>query len=405
MAGQSLKQQDHPTLSSHWNSRAMVFVVVFSLFIDYFLYGLLFPLAAHSPSGLKGEREYALLYGVYAISVLLVTPVFGYLGNRIGGRLNMLYGAALAVCAIALFGLTSSFSLLLLAKICQGAASAALWTSGLALIAANFAEQRVEMLGYAFAGGTFGSVAGPIAGGFLYHLGGYKFPFLITGLLIAIDVALIARFLPRSETIPKETVPLRTLVFSNSVAIPALAVALAAFSLGLIDAQMPVRLARAGVTSMAIGLMFTIGTLVYGLSAPLVGRVSNRLPIGKVIVLGTIGMAAALPLLAIFNGVILVCAVLALVNISYALMLNPASAELGNVVDRSGLSCYSTVYAVFNIFYSIGMLGTATLASSALRLVDFRGVLLCASGILLLSITVLKNLELPQKAVTASSGG
>jgi MFS transporter, DHA1 family, solute carrier family 18 (vesicular amine transporter), member 1/2 len=405
MAGQSLKQQDHPTLSSHWHSRAMVFVVVFSLFIDYFLYGLLFPLAAHSPSGLKGEREYALLYGVYAISVLLVTPVFGYLGNRIGGRLNMLYGAALAVCAIALFGLTSSFSLLLLAKICQGAASAALWTSGLALIAADFAEQRVEMLGYAFAGGTFGSVAGPIAGGFLYHLGGYKFPFLITGLLIAIDVALIARFLPRSETIPNETVPLRTLVFSNSVAIPALAFALAAFSLGLIDAQMPVRLARAGVTSMTIGLMFTIGTLVYGLSAPLVGRVSNRLPIGKVIVLGTIGMAAALPLLAIFNGVILVCAVLALVNISYALMLNPASAELGNVVDRSGLSCYSTVYAVFNIFYSIGMLGTATLASSALRLVDFRGVLLCASGILLLSITVLKNLELPQKAVTASSGG
>lgn len=405
MAGQSLKQQDHPTRSSHWNSRALVFVVVFSLFIDYFLYGLLFPLAAHSPSGLKGGREYALLYGVYAISVLLVTPVFGYLGNRIGGRSNMLYGAALAVCAIALFGLTSSFSLLLLAKVCQGAASAALWTSGLALIATNFPDQRVEMLGYAFAGGTFGSVTGPIAGGFLYHVGGYRFPFLITGVLVAIDAALIAHFLPRSETAPKKTVPLRTLVFSRSVAIPALAIALAAFSLGLIDSQMPVRLARVGVPSMAVGLIFTIGTLVYGLSSPLVGRVSDCVPIEKVIVLGTIGMAAELPLLAIFNGVILVCAVLALVNISYAFMLNPASAELGNVVDRSGLSCYSTVYAVFNIFYSIGMLGTATLASSALRVVDFRGVLLCGSAILLLSITVLKNLELPQKAITAGSGG
>jgi MFS family permease len=113
---------------------------------------------------LNGEGHVALLYGVYAISVLLVTPVFGYLGNRIGGRSTMLCGTELAVCAISLLGVAPNPPLLLFGKFCQGAASAALWTSGLALIATKYVEKRVEMLGYAFAGGTFGSVVGPIAG-------------------------------------------------------------------------------------------------------------------------------------------------------------------------------------------------------------------------------------------------
>lgn len=380
-------------------------VIASSLFIDYFLYGILFPLAAHSPARLEGEGQFALLYGAYAMSVLLVTPVFGYLGDRIGGRSTMLCGVALAACAISLFCFASSFPVVLLGKFCQGAASAALWTSGLALIARNYGEKRVEMLGYAFTGGTFGSVIGPIAGGFLYHAGGYRLPFLITGVLVAFDAALIVLILPAGGTGQRETLDFRALILNRSVMTPALAVALAAFSVGIVEPLLPVRLARYGATSMAVGIVFTISAFVYGLSAPLVGRVSDRTPIHKLIVLGTIAMAVTLPLLAVFKGVILVCVALSLVNISFAFMLNPASAELGNVVDRASMSCYSVVYAVYNIFYSIGMLATAALASGAARLLGFRGVLLCASAILLLSIPLLALAGPQQRVVSASSGG
>jgi DHA1 family solute carrier family 18 vesicular amine transporter 1/2 len=383
----------------------MVAVIAFCLFLDYFLYGLLFPLAAHSPAGLKGEGHLALLYGVYAISVLLVTPVFGYLGDRIGGRSTMMCGAGLAVCAVSLLGLAPSLWLLLLGKFCQGAASAALWTSGLALIAENYAEKRVVMLGYAFTGGTFGSVAGPIAGGLLYHAGGYKLPFLTTGVAFAIAAALIARLVPAGGIQRKEPVGFLALVRNRSLMVPAVAIALAAFSVGIIEPLLPVRLARYGATSMAIGILFTVSTLVYGLSAPVVGRVSERIPVQKVIVCGTIAMAATLPFLALFKGVILAGITLSLVNISYAFMLNPASAELGNVVDRSGMSSYAAVYAVYNIFYSIGMLTTAALASAAARLLNFWGVLLCASAILLLSIPFLIKTGASRRVVTAASDG
>ncbi len=382
----------------------MVAVIAFSLFLDYFLYGLLFPLVAYSPVGLKGEGHLALLYGVYAISVLLVTPVFGYLGDRIGGRSTMLCGAVLAVSAVSLLGVAPSLSLLLLGKFCQGAASAALWTSGLALIATNYVEKRVEMLGYAFTGGTFGSVIGPIAGGLLHHAGGYRLPFLITGIAFAIAAALIALVVPAGGIQRNEPVDFRALL-NKSLMVPAVAIALAALSVGIIEPLLPVRLARYGATSIAIGIIFAVSTLVYGLSAPLVGRVSERIPIQRVIVLGTIAMAATLPFLAFFKGVILVGITLSLVNIAYAFMLNPASAELGNVVDRSGMSCYSAVYAVYNIFYSIGMLATATLASAAARLLNFWGVLLCVSAILLLSLPFLIKAGPPRRVVSVASDG
>jgi MFS family permease len=200
-------------------------------------------------------------------------------------------------------------------------------------------------------------------------------------------------------------VDFRALIFNRSMMVPALAVALAAFSLGIIEPLLPVRLARYGATSMAIGIIFTVSALVYGLSAPLVGRVSERMPIQKVIASGTIAMAFTLPFFGIFTRVYLIGITASLANVWYAFMLNPASAELGNVVDRSGMSCYSAVYAVYNVFYSVGMLATAALVSGAVRLLGFWGVLLSAAISLLLSAFFLIKLAPPQNEAAAASDG
>jgi MFS transporter, DHA1 family, solute carrier family 18 (vesicular amine transporter), member 1/2 len=128
-------------------SRVVVGLVALSLFVDYFLYGMVMPLMPHSPARVS-EEQLGLLYGGYAISVLVVTPLFGYLGDRVGGRPTMICGMMLAGCATALFGMAPNLSLSLLARLCQGAASAAMWTAGLALIAEHYVEKRVEMMGY-----------------------------------------------------------------------------------------------------------------------------------------------------------------------------------------------------------------------------------------------------------------
>ena len=120
-------------------------------------------------------------------------------------------------------------------------------------------------------------------------------------------------------------------------------------------------------------------------------------------------MAVTLPLLAAFQQAGLVCLAVALVYISFAFMLNPASAELGNVVDRAGLSCYSAAYALYNIVYSVGMLGIAGLAPTTARMLGFLGALLCVSAVLLLSIPFLiamrsHSISLPDASDTRDAG-
>ncbi len=379
----------------------MVAVIAFSLFIDYFLYGILLPLTASSRAGLHTEEQMAWLYAAYAASVLLVTPVFGYWGDRAGGRPIMLLGVALAACTAALFALGSSFPILVVARLCQGAASAALWTAGLSLIASRYVEKRTEMIGYAFTGSTAGSVIGPVAGGVLAHAAGYELPFLITGVLLALDAALLVLVLPRQPGARHNKIQSRALLRNKSLVVPALAVMLAAFAVGIMEPLLPVRLARYGLTSERTGLIFTVSTLVYGLSAPVVGRVSNRLSFQKIITLGALAMAATLPLLALFRQAALICLAISLVYIAFAFMLNPASAELGNVVDQAGMTCYSAAYALYNIVYSVGMLAVAAVAPAAARLLGFLGALLCVSAVLLIFIPFLRLSNPPQIAALA----
>src|ERR1700676_4843362 len=144
-------------------------VVAYALFMDYFVYGLVVPLTPFTPVGTMSEDRLALLYGSYAIGVLGATPLFGYLGDRLGCRRPMIIGVCLSAIATLLFWLAPSYSLLVLARVFQGAASAGTWTAGLALVAENYPTRRVEMMGYALIGSTAGSILGPSLGGGLFE--------------------------------------------------------------------------------------------------------------------------------------------------------------------------------------------------------------------------------------------
>jgi len=113
------------------------------------------------------------------------------------------------------------------------------------------------------------------------------------------------------------------------------------------------------------------------------------MPIRRVIAGGVVAMALSLPLLGLTTNVVLAGLALCLVSVAFAFTLNPTSAELGNAVDRLGLSCYAAVYAVYNIAYSVGMMATDALASAAAEILSNFQILLCAGAFLLLCVPVL----------------
>jgi MFS transporter, DHA1 family, solute carrier family 18 (vesicular amine transporter), member 1/2 len=385
-------------------SRIVSGVVAYALFMDYLIYGLLIPLTPYSPAHATSEEQFGLLYTGYAVGVLAATPLFGYLGDRIGYRWPMIAGVMLSAAALALFCFAPAFYLLLLGRLLQGSASAASWTAGLALIAEHYPEKRVEMMGFALMGSTGGSLLGPLIGGSLYEIGGYTLPFVATGVLVAIDAGLRISLLPTEQGHREAGSGVGPLLLDRSVLVAAAAVVLAAIGWGIIEPLLPGHLARAGVNPAVIGLIFTIASIAYGLSAPVVSWVSNHVPIRKLIAGGTAAMALALPLLGLYQATIPAAIGLCVVAICYAFMLNPTSAELGNAVDRRGLTCYAAVYAVYNIAYAVGQMAASGFASAASARLGFFHTLLCVSAVLLVfTPLLLRDYSTPQPSPQPSA--
>jgi len=364
-------------------------VVTFALFMDYLIYGLIVPLTPYSPAGAMTGDRLALLYLSYALGVLAATPLFGWLGERIGYRRPMVVGVLLSGTAILLFWLAPNLPLLALARLFQGASAAATWTVGLALVAEHYAQNRVRMMGYALVGSTAGSIAGPIMGGSLHLLGGYTLPLAVTAGLVAVDFMLRVFVLPAERAHARSNPDLRAVLLDKSVLVPALATALAAFGWGTVEPLLPAYLERGGAAAAEIGLIFTAAPIAYGLCAPLVGWASEHVAIRWVIVFGIAGMACSLAAISRLSGALAIGGGLCALSAAFAFTLNPASAELGNAIDRRGLSCYAAVYAVYNIAYSAGMIATSALAGAAARWASVPQILLCTGVVLLVCIPLL----------------
>ncbi|HEY5300218.1 MAG TPA: MFS transporter, partial [Acetobacteraceae bacterium] len=202
----------------------LILVVGFALFMDYLIYGAAMPLMEHAPGSSAGEQHLGLLATAYAVGVLGATPLFGWLCERNGCRGPMIEGVLLAGLATVLFMVAPDFPVVLLARLGQGMASAAVWIAGLALIAEHYSGRRVEMMGYALMGSTGGAVLGPLLGGWLYEASGYALPFFVLLALIAVAAVLCILLLRDSQASASKSPGLLTILSDRSVAVPAVAV-------------------------------------------------------------------------------------------------------------------------------------------------------------------------------------
>src|SRR5579862_8241659 len=139
-------------VSSRSTRVPVIAVIALALAVDYLVYGIIIPLTPFSPAGISKDEELTMLAGCYGLGTLLTTPVFGYLGDRFGCRRPMIAGALLLAAATALLAHAPNFPLMITARLLQGVAAAATWTSGLAIVAQYYPLNRVQMMGYALMG-------------------------------------------------------------------------------------------------------------------------------------------------------------------------------------------------------------------------------------------------------------
>lgn len=371
---------------SQWS---LIVVVGFALAVDYLLAGLLTPLTPFSPAGISKVEQLATLTASYAAGTLLTTPIFGYLGDRFGCRRLIIGGALMLGPTAALFAWAPNFAVMVGASTLQGISAAATWTAGLAVIAERYSGDRVRMMGFALMGSTGGSVVGPVLAGALYDIAGYRLPFYAVMATIALDLLALIFFLPADDRNQPPAVTVFSLLTDRTIAGSAFAVMLASAAWSVVQSVVPIRVVAGGAGPAQVGMLFTATTVVYGLCTPfvtwLVGRFGPRRTAG----LGVVSMALAVPLVGVSANIFAAAAAITLVQISYAFLLNPQSALMGDAAERRGLNSYCAVYSVYNFIYTLGTIVISMLAAVILPYVSLQTVLLCLSGVLLLSIPAL----------------
>lgn len=159
-----------------------------------------------SSSGLSLELLAGLVYSGQAFSMMIASPIWGTVADRYGRKLMLeraLFGGAVLLF---LMGYVQSAEQLILLRVIQGAVTGTISAAN-ALIAAIAPRER---LGYAMGllqvGMWAGFGLGPLTGGLLADVFGYRAAFLVTGVMLGL-AGLLVLFFVREKFTPVERQP------------------------------------------------------------------------------------------------------------------------------------------------------------------------------------------------------
>jgi DHA2 family multidrug resistance protein len=147
----------------------------------------------------RSVLEVAWVATGFLVALAATLIAAGRLRDRLGTRRVMLGGAVGFGLTTAASGLAPTFEMLVAARIAQGAAGGVLYTLSLAIATTAFPpERRATAISIYFTSGALGAVIGPVVGGFLTDVGGWRLVFLAQLPLPALVAAMTWVLLPPS---------------------------------------------------------------------------------------------------------------------------------------------------------------------------------------------------------------
>ncbi|HEU4950891.1 MAG TPA: MFS transporter [Holophagaceae bacterium] len=349
-------------------SSAALLVTGLAFFTDMLLYYLLVPLLPRYAATLGlGPMRVGLLFGSYAVALLLATFPLARLTDRHGRKAVMVAGLLGLGATTLLFAFAHAFWLLVLARALQGVAGAATWVPGMALLADHFGpEGRGKAMGTAFAMANLGVLIGPSLSGFLDQHAGPRAPFLIGAGLVLVDAAARAFLLQDAPRKAEPPIPWRVLLSQPLIRIFAGAMVLASGLWALVESTLPLHLdAKLHLGPAAIGLCFTAAALSHTICSPQMGRLSDRIGRVKVLRIGLALCLVALPLPAFMPSLWTVLPAMVLLGATASFVMAPCGPGMADAVEALGRSDYASGFALLNLAYSIGMVA-GPFAGSAL---------------------------------------
>ncbi len=181
-------------------SRKNTLILGFTLLVVMLGYGMIQPIIPYLITKLGANgRDMGLLASVYAAMQLVCAPFWGTLSDRIGRKPVLLIGVLGYAIAMFIFGLSTRFWMLFVARMFSGVLSSGTLPTALAYLSDNLPEkERGGAMGQLGAAIGLGIVLGPLLGGLL-STDSLSLPFLVGAGLALLALLLVYLLLPESH--------------------------------------------------------------------------------------------------------------------------------------------------------------------------------------------------------------
>jgi DHA1 family multidrug resistance protein-like MFS transporter len=133
-----------------------------------------------------------LLHSMHALAMGIMAPVWGSLADRVGHKpmvVRAMLGGALIVAAM---GFVGNVQQLVIFRTVQGAVTGTVVASTALVAAGTPVDRRGMALGALQMGIYLGASFGPVLGGLIADASGYRTPFVITGISLALSGVVVA---------------------------------------------------------------------------------------------------------------------------------------------------------------------------------------------------------------------
>jgi EmrB/QacA subfamily drug resistance transporter len=159
-------------------------LVYFGALIAMFMASMDMQIVVTALPTIAGELGNLHLFGwvgsAYLLSTAAVSPFYGKLGDMYGRKMVVMTAIVLFLIGSAVCGIAWSMESLIAARVLQGIGGGGLMVSAFAMIGELFGPRdRAKYQGYTSAVFALSSILGPVAGGYITDLFGWRWVFLV----------------------------------------------------------------------------------------------------------------------------------------------------------------------------------------------------------------------------------
>jgi predicted MFS family arabinose efflux permease len=237
---------------------------------------------------------YSLMVGLFAI-------LSGPVSDKFGRRRILLLGCATMAVALGLHSFVDSYVSFLGVRVFAGMAGGMLSGAAVSYIGDYFPyDRRGWATGWVMSGAAFGQIFGIPLGILMADRWGFRAPFYLFGVTMALTVFLIYFRIPQPEvkrskaplTVGKAASDYMAMLRRPEVAWAAVAYFVMFFGVAVFVIYLPTWLERdIGATGNQIAVMFLIGGVANVITGPQVGKLSDKIGRKGIILMACIGLS------------------------------------------------------------------------------------------------------------------